>query len=132
MQENDQSDLRIDRWLWLARFYKTRRLATAAVSAGHVRLNRERAKPASKVRANDRIEVMRDKLRYDLTVLSIPKRRGPAKEAAECFLEDEKSLSKRRELIDGLRQDRRLMPRTDGRPDKRTQRKLRDFHRGKS
>ena len=121
--------LRIDRWLWFTRFYKTRVLAGHAVSGGHVRLNGERARPGSKVKVGDKIELVRDQLPYQLVAVAIPVRRGPAKEARECYCEDEASIERRSDLRRGLRQDRQLMPRTEGKPDKHTRRKVREHNR---
>lgn len=118
--------LRIDRWLYYCRFFKTRTLASAAVAGGHVRLNGERAAPGRRVTVGDRIDLARERLDYSLEVLAIPARRGPAAEAQACYLEDAASVRARQAKIEALRQDRSLMPRTDGRPDKRTRRKLRE------
>lgn len=121
----NNNTLRIDRWLWFARFFKTRGLATAAVVGGHVKINSERASPGDKVREGDTIDLIRDRLPYRMRVELIPLRRGPAKEAVRCYSEAEKIKLRRQDMIDTLRQDRRLMPRTDGRPDKHTRRELR-------
>lgn len=118
--------LRIDRWLHCCRFFRTRSLASAAVAGGHVRLNGERASPGSRVKVGDRIELVRERLDYSLEVLSIPLRRGPAAEAQSCYAEDEASISERQVKTEALRRDRLMMPRTEGRPDKRTRRKLRE------
>ena len=119
--------LRIDRWLYYCRFYKTRSQSSAAVTGGHVRLNGTRAAPASRVTVGDRIDLVRDRLDYSFEVLAIPVRRGPASEAQSCYVEDEATASVRQAKIEALRQDRLRMPRTDGRPDKRTRSKLRRF-----
>lgn len=116
--------LRIDRWLYYCRFYKTRSLATAAVSGGHVRINGERTAPGARVRCGDRIELVRDRLPYVLDVKAIPARRGPAAEARQCYEEDPGIVLEREALVQALRQDRMLMPKTDGRPDKHTRRQL--------
>lgn len=118
--------LRIDRWLYHCRFYKTRSKATAAVTGGHVRLNGERTSPGVRVRPGDRIDLVRDRLEYALEVVAIPARRGPASEARGCHAEDEASIRAREAKTAALRQDRQLMPRTSGRPDKHTRRKLRE------
>lgn len=122
--------LRIDRWLFYCRFFKTRSKATAAVTGGHVRLNGERTSPGVRVSAGDHIDLVRDRLEYSLDVIDIPSRRGPAAEARNCYTEDEVSVRAREAKVAALRQDRMLMPKTDGRPDKRTRRKLRDRNRG--
>ncbi|HNP36111.1 MAG TPA: RNA-binding S4 domain-containing protein [Woeseiaceae bacterium] len=121
--------LRIDRWLFYCRFYKTRGLATAAVEAGHVKLNDERAQAGRRVVPGDRINLVRDRLPYALRVLRIPLRRGPAPEARACYVEDEEAVRDREQQVAALRQDRMTMPRTPGRPDKHTRRKLRERNR---
>jgi ribosome-associated heat shock protein Hsp15 len=118
--------LRLDRWLWFTRFYKTRSAATAAVKGGHVTVNGERASPGHKTQSGDRIELVRSQLTYSLVVAAIPARRGPAVEAQACYTEEPDSVSKREELIAQLKRDRMSMPRTRGRPDKHTRRKLRE------
>ena len=126
------NSLRIDRWLFFCRFFKTRSKATAAVTGGHVRINGERAAPGARVQVGDRIELVRDRLPYSLDVTAIPSRRGPAPEARACYEEDAAVMQEREAKSAALKQDRMLMPRTAGRPDKRTRRKLRDRHRGDS
>lgn len=118
--------VRIDRWLYHCRFFKTRGLAWKAVSAGHVRLNGERPAPGRRVKAGDRIDLVRDRLPYALEVLAVPARRGPAAEARRCYREDEEVVRQREAQTAALRRDRLAMPRTDGRPDKRTRRLLRN------
>ena len=124
--------LRLDRWLWFTRFYKTRTAASKAVNGGHVRLNGERARTSSKVVAGDRIQLVRNQLEFDVTVADIPSRRGPASEAQSCYAESEESLARRKQQVSELRLDRLQMPMTRGKPDKRTRRKLRDRNRGES
>ena len=124
--------LRIDRWLFFCRFFKTRSKATAAVTGGHERLNGERAAPGVRVQVGDRIELVRDRLPYSLQVTAIPSRRGPAPEARACYAEEEAVVKERELKTAALRQDRMLMPRTAGKPDKRTRRKLSDRSRGES
>ena len=121
--------LRIDRWLFYCRFFKTRVLATAAVTGGHVKLNGERTTSGSRVKRGDRVDLIRERLAYSLEVIEIPARRGPAAEARKCFFEDEETVRQREIQIATLKQDRMLMPKTDGRPDKHTRRKLRSRNR---
>lgn len=124
--------LRIDKWLFHCRFYKTRSKATAAVTGGHVKLNGERPSPGARVQPGDRIDLVRERLAYSFEVVAIPTRRGPASEAQACYREDEETVQARESKVAALRQDRMLMPKTEGRPDKHTRRKLRDRHRGGS
>ena len=119
------SSLRIDRWLFYCRFFKTRVLSTGAVAAGHVQLNGERANPGARVKSGDTIDLLKDRLNYSMTVEDIPSRRGPAAEARLCYRETEEVVRKRDEQLVLLKQDRMLMPTTQGRPDKHTRRKLR-------
>ena len=127
---SSQDSLRIDRWLFFCRFFKSRGLATKAVTGGHVRLNGERASPGSKVKTGSRLEITKNQLTFVVTVTSIPSRRGPASEATACFEEDPASVMAREEQSASLRQDRMMMARTQGRPDKHTRRKLIDRNRG--
>lgn len=122
--------LRIDRWLFYCRFFKTRSLATATVAGGHVKINGERATPGSRVTPGDKIDLIRERLPYSFEVIEIPIRRGPAKEARACFHENEDTVRQRNLQTAALRRDRLSMPTTDGRPDKHTRRKLRTRNRG--
>ena len=121
--------LRIDRWLFYSRFFKTRVLSTAAVSGGHVKINGERATPGNRVKPGDKVDLVRDRLPYSLEVLEIPGRRGPAADARRCYAEDAETIRQREVQSASLRQDRMLMPKTDGRPDKHTRRRIRDRNR---
>jgi len=122
--------LRLDRWLWFTRFYKTRTAATAAVQGGHVRVNGERARAATRVRTGDEIKLQRQQLEYVMTVLGMPSRRGTASEARSCYDETEESVTRREQRILELRRDRLQMPMTRGKPDKHTRRRLRQRNRG--
>ena len=124
-----EDGLRLDRWLWFARFYKTRTAATAAVQGGHVRVNDETARTSARVRIGDRIKLVRQQLTWDLTVAGIPLRRGPAKEAQSCYLESDESVARRAQTMAELKRDRLQMPMTRGKPDKHTRRKLRNRSR---
>ena len=126
-----ETSLRVDRWLWFTRFYRTRGAASAAVQGGHVRVNGEPAKTSLRVSAGDEIRIVRQQLTWEIRVLSIPVRRGPAREAEACYEESEQSVARRQQTIADLRLDRLQMPTTSGRPDKHTRRKLRDRNRGR-
>ena len=86
---------RIDRWLWAARFTKTRGLATDAVSGGHVRVNGERVKPARDVGPGDVIEVRVGETAWTVVVRGVAERRGPAKVARTLYEETEESVAAR-------------------------------------
>lgn len=129
MSDPKDRSLRIDRWLWFTRFYKTRGLASAAVTGGHVKVNGERAKPGSKITEGDVIELVRGQLPFKLKAGPLPVRRGAAREARLCYVEDAATQEKRQIMTDSIRRDRQQMPTTRGRPDKHTQRKLREYGR---
>jgi len=126
-QEREGS--RLDKWLWFARFYKTRSLATAAISGGKVHLNAERVKPAHAVRPGDRITLILDGIVAEFEVLAIPRRRGPATEARSHYLETPASAARRAEVRDQQRLAQLTRPRPDSRPDKRDRRRLMRLHR---
>ncbi len=118
--------LRIDRWLWAARFFKTRSTAAAAVSGGKVHLNGQRAKPAKGVRPGDRLQIRRGDVRWEVTVLTAAAaRRGPAAEARTLYEERPESVE-RREREREERRARRLARGAagPGRPTKRARRRL--------
>lgn len=129
MADKYDNGLRVDRWLWFTRFHKTRMLASAAVQAGHVRINGERARPGTRVVPGDTIELVKARLLYKLSILSLPARRGPATVARECYVEDSATQQERQEAIAQIKEDRRQMSRTRGKPDKHTRRKLRERSR---
>lgn len=115
--------LRIDQWLWMARFFKSRSLARKAVTAGHVQLSDRRVKPATPVQAGDQIELRRGREQLVVVVQDIPRRRGPASEAADLYEETEASQQRReqdREQRRFLRDNRD----PERRPDKRDRRRL--------
>jgi len=117
--------LRIDRWLWCARFFKTRTLAADAVRGGHVRVNGARVKPAHAVRIGDELHITaHDSVERDVTVTAIPERRGPSAEALLCYTESEASIARRRAAAEQRALARAFAPPTEGRPDKRTRRLL--------
>lgn len=119
--------LRIDKWLFFTRFFKTRGQATAAVTGGHVERNGERAKPSTAVGPGDTLVITRDRYTYEIEVLANPTRRGPAPEARACYAETEESVAAREALSASLKAARMSQPLTQGRPDKHTRRRLRDW-----
>ena len=116
--------MRIDKWLWAARFYKTRSLAQQSVEAGKVRLNGERVKPAKDVRVNDRLDLNLAAQDWTITVLVLSDKRGPASVAQTLYAESDESRARRaqqsalRKLAAEPAQDRH------GRPTKRERRQL--------
>ena len=87
--------VRIDRWLWAARFFKTRGLATESVLGGHVQLNDARVKPAKEVRPGDRVLVRIGTFEWDVEVLAVADKRGPASVARTLYAETDASQAAR-------------------------------------
>jgi ribosome-associated heat shock protein Hsp15 len=127
-EEGDDSGsdrLRIDRWLWCARFFKSRSAAAEAVRGGHVRLNGQRVKPAHAVRIGDALQIVhRHGPERDVAVVVIPQRRGPAPEAAASYVETPASIERRRKAGEERAARTAYSPPTAGKPDKRTRRLL--------
>jgi ribosome-associated heat shock protein Hsp15 len=122
---NDAGRLRIDRWLWCARFFKSRSAAAEAVRGGHVRLNGQRVKPAHAVRVGDAVQlVLRFGVERDVAIVAIPARRGPAAEAAASYVETEESIERARRAAEQRAARASFAPPTSGKPDKRTRRLL--------
>jgi ribosome-associated heat shock protein Hsp15 len=120
--------LRIDKWLWCARFFKSRSLAQQAVEGGHVQVNGERAKASRQVKVGDRLRITRERERFEVEVIGIPERRGPATEARMHYAESAESEAARA----AVREFNRLTaPVASGRPDKRERRDLLKFQKGR-
>jgi ribosome-associated heat shock protein Hsp15 len=120
---------RLDKWLWCTRFFKTRALATQAVSGGRVKVNGERVKPAHDLRVGDRLSVNVQDETIELDVRALPARRGPAIEAQACYAEPPESLARRAAYREQRRQAEMSRPRPDTKPDKRERRQLEKFRR---
>ncbi len=118
--------VRFDKWLWAARFYKTRTLAAQAIETGQARIAEERVKPAHTVRIGDAVSVRKHGPAWDVRVTGLAERRGSASDAAQLYSESEAS---RRAREDGAAQRRAAVgdARFAGRPTKRQRRKLEDF-----
>jgi ribosome-associated heat shock protein Hsp15 len=116
--------MRVDKWLWAARFYKTRTLAAHAVETGQVRVNGERVKPAHAVGAGSTVEVRKQALAWIVEVSAVAERRGSATEAAKLYRETEESAAARAKL---LAERAAAGGRSPGRPTKKDRRKLEDF-----
>ena len=126
----EAADVRLDKWLWAARFYKTRSLATDAVAGGRVQINRQRVKPAKGVRVGDVVEVFSGEARRVVVVRALGDRRGSAQAAAKLYEETAESIQAREQA----RQSRGWSdaPGADlrGRPTKRDRRAIDRIRRG--
>jgi len=119
--------IRFDKWLWAARFYKTRALAAQAIDAGQARLSAERVKPAHAVRVGDAVSVRKEGAAWELEVTALADRRGSATQAATLYRESPASIAARAEERARRQAAAAAAPRFPGRPTKRDRRKLADF-----
>ncbi|WP_417911843.1 RNA-binding S4 domain-containing protein [Candidatus Electronema sp. TJ] len=126
-RQQQEQTVRIDKWLWAARFFKTRALASAAVSSGHVQVDGSRVKPSRSVQAGSRLQIRRGDELFEIDVLALSERRGPAKEAALLYAETAESQAKREAARELRKQLGGPSARPEGRPDKRDRRKIRQF-----
>ena len=118
--------VRLDKWLWAARFFKTRSVAREAVSGGKVHLNGNRAKPAKPLKAGDELRILRGEAEYIITVVGLSERRVSAAIAQGFYMESEENRLKREQLAEErrLQYQQRVGPGRDRRPDKRQRRRI--------
>jgi len=125
----DESGVRIDKWLWAARFFKTRSLSSQAVSGGKVHINGGRVKASKLVAIGDTLRIQRGEVEFVVEVLALSDKRGPAVQAQMLYEETEASLAVRL----ANREERRLLAAERvgpvGRPSKRDRRLIRSFTR---
>ena len=124
------STVRLDKWLWAARFFKTRSVAREAVSGGKVHLNGNRAKPGRSLNVGDELRVQRGDDEYTITVAELSVRRGPASVARTLYIESEESLVKREQLAEQRKLEHQQNATRERRPDKRQRRRLVRFKSG--
>lgn len=117
-------NVRIDKWLWAARFFKTRTLASDAVDGGKVRLNGSRVKPARSVKAGDLLEIDNGSAEWQVKVLAVSDKRGPASVAQTLYGETEASIERRQKDAERRKYFREPSAFIKGRPTKRDRRKL--------
>ena len=122
--------VRLDKWLWAARFYKTRRLAQDAVAGGKITVNGVRAKPAKEIRCSDQLTIQLGPYQYQIQVLALSERRGPAQVAQTLYRETNPSIEAREKLRVTLRAQSQQVRYDPGRPAGRERRNLRRLKRG--
>lgn len=122
--------MRLDKWLWAARFYKTRSLATEEIDKGRIQVNGLVAKPARELRPGDLVDIRQDQVQRNIRVVALSHQRGPAPVAQALYQETPESIARREEAA----RQRRETPEPSlaieqGRPTKRDRRKLADWNR---
>lgn len=134
MANQNQSDasgepVRLDRWLWAARFFKTRAMATDAIRGSHIQLNCQRVKPAKGVTIGDQIEIRKGDVVFTVDVVGLSSKRAAAPIAQQLYRETEDSIAKREEQQEQRRLERAMGPQlgSEGRPDKKQRRLLHRF-----
>ena len=130
LDKHELSAQRIDKWLWAARFFKTRSLATEAIHAGHVKLNGSTVKPARDLRPGDTLEITAAMIRWTVEVRGLNDQRRPASEAQQLYEETAESKA----LRETVKEAQRLAPTPGsdlrGRPTKKARRQIRGFNDG--
>ena len=121
--------MRIDKWLWCARFYKTRAMASDAVKKGKVQINNNRAKPAQPVRPGDAVGIRSGPYTQQVTVLALAGGRKGAAEAALLYREQPESIENRRLVAEQMKATNAMFSTSRGRPTKRERRKLVQFRK---
>jgi ribosome-associated heat shock protein Hsp15 len=123
----EQDCMRADKWLWAARFYKTRPLATAAINGGVVHVNGERVKPAKPLSPGDALTIQKGPYTFSIVVLKLARQRRPAVEARTLYTESEESQLKRHALYEQNKLEGQCTGPMSRRPDKKTRRLIHRF-----
>ncbi|WP_341502765.1 ribosome-associated heat shock protein Hsp15 [Gallaecimonas sp. GXIMD4217] len=124
---SDKAEVRLDKWLWAARFYKTRALARAQIEGGKVHYNGARSKPSKLVEVGAVLRLWTGQDERELVVKALSDKRGPASIAQELYEETTASIEKRRQNAEARRINALHNPRPESRPDKKQRRKLVQF-----
>ena len=123
--------MRLDKWLWCSRFYKTRTLAANAIKGGKVHVNDERAKPAKLIHIGDKVNIRLGSFRFDITILALVTTRKSATLAALLYKESKESIAEREKLAIQMKVDAAIFSGLKGRPTKRSRRELIRFKANK-
>lgn len=123
------TSLRIDKWLWAARFFKTRQLANDAVAGGKIHLNAQRTKPSKELKVGDHLLIHIDQYAWDITVTKLNHQRRPAEEAKQLYVETPESHEKRQAVIATQREQNSLLGYTQPshKPNKKERRLIHRF-----
>ena len=120
---------RLDKWLWAARFFKTRKLASEAIAGGKVHVNGQRSKPGKDIKIGNQLSISKGPYRWDLTVTGLSKQRGPASEAALLYEEAPESHARRQEQIAQRKTEHEFSNHPETRPNKKQRRLIHRFKR---
>ena len=128
-KKNEKTEIliRLDKWLWCARFYKTRNIAANALKTGKITANGERAKPAKMVKPGDSLNIRKGPYSHVITLLGLARSRKSATGAALLYEESSESISERELVASRLKVEAALMPTTKGRPSKKDRRSIIKF-----
>jgi ribosome-associated heat shock protein Hsp15 len=121
------ASVRLDKWLWAARFFKTRSVAREAVSGGKVHLNGNRAKPGRAINAGDELRIQRGEEEYVITIVELSVRRGPATVALTIYDESDENRTNREKLAEDRKLEHQQYAHRERRPDKRQRRRIVSF-----
>jgi ribosome-associated heat shock protein Hsp15 len=124
MDQENAREIRLDKWLWAARFFKTRSLAAEAVTGGKISINGDRAKPSRIVRLGDKLVIRRGAYEWTVIVKDVARLRGPAPQAQQLYEETEDSVRKREAAIAQLKFERPPEFDLPGRPSKKDRRAI--------
>jgi len=119
--------VRLDKWLWASRFFKSRKLAVEAISGGKVHLNGARVKPSRSVQVGDKLEITRENLKYVISVEGLNDKRRPAKEAQLLYRESEASIKAREQERELRRLNNASVRQSDKKPNKKERRQIDKF-----
>ena len=125
-----ESSVRLDKWLWAARFFKTRSVAREAVSGGKVHLNGNRAKPGRTINIGDELRIQRGEEEFVITIKEPSTRRGPAAVARTLYEESDENRIRREKLAEERKLERQQHAPRERRPDKRQRRRVIRFKSG--
>ncbi|MDX8388727.1 MAG: S4 domain-containing protein [Ghiorsea sp.] len=127
---SDSAQVRIDKWLWAARFYKMRALATEAVKGGHILINGMRCKPSKYINIDDEVQIQKEDEQFAIMITGLAAKRGSATMAQALFQETEESIQRRHKEAEQRKFKTYFAPSPDKRPDKRARRQITKFKNG--
>ncbi|QIQ20702.1 ribosome-associated heat shock protein Hsp15 [Zophobihabitans entericus] len=128
--EQSDNQIRLDKWLWAARFYKTRALAREMVDGGKVHYNGQRSKPSKIVEVGAMLKLRQGSDEKEIKVLELSGQRRTATEAQQLYQETQESITKREKIAEARKMNALTMPHPDRRPDKKERRNLIKFKYG--